>query len=120
MVPVIARSEATKQSSFLRAKLDCFPSLAMTNERSFLLPQSRKAAEARQIRFAAEARQSRQIRQAGAEACGKVFWECRDAARPGAARHFLRQRLHLLGRGHAAAKPHGLRDAGHRAALALA
>jgi hypothetical protein len=29
---VIARSEATKQSSFLQAKLDCFASLAMTSE----------------------------------------------------------------------------------------
>jgi hypothetical protein len=29
---VITRSEATKQSSFRQAKLDCFASLAMTSE----------------------------------------------------------------------------------------
>jgi hypothetical protein len=32
---VIARSEATKQSSFALEKLDCFASLAMTNSVSY-------------------------------------------------------------------------------------
>src|SRR5262249_52405117 len=40
--PVIARSEATKQSRVTRATLDCFASLAMTNESLLRLGQIEK------------------------------------------------------------------------------
>src|ERR1700676_1845081 len=43
-----------------------FPSL-------LLLPQSREAAEARQVRLAAQAREARQIGQAGAQARRKIL-----------------------------------------------
>src|SRR5258708_33583988 len=114
MILVIARSEATKQSSFLRrGEMDCFVAslLAMTKERPLLLPQSGEAAEARQSRFAAQARESGQVRQALPQTGRKILWQRGHAARPGASRHFLGQRLHLLGRRHAAAKTHRLRDA---------
>src|SRR6266852_8104028 len=93
MVLVIARSEATKQSSFLRCSdMDCFAEpvfgrrfaptrwLAMTKDRSFLLPQSRKTAEAGQGRLAAQSRKPRQIRQALAQARGEILWQRRHAA----------------------------------------
>src|SRR5882672_10425703 len=101
--------------------------------RSFLLPQSGEAAKTWltktwltktwltktwQVRLAAQPRKSRQIRQALAQACGKILRQRGHAAGTCATGHFFRERLDLFGRGHAAAKAHRLRDAGHRAALA--
>src|SRR6266404_8782948 len=115
MILVIARSEATKQSSFLRCgDMDCFAALAMTKDRSLLLPQSRKAAKARQGRLVAQSRKARQVRQALAQACREILWQRRHPAWRRAARHLFGQRFHLLGRGHAAAKTHRLRDSGDR------
>src|ERR1700681_1027538 len=107
MILVIARSGATKQSSFLHCgDMDCFAALAMTKDRSLLLSQSRKTAEAGKGRPAAQSRKSRQIRQPLTLTGRKVLWQRGHAARGGAAGHLFGKRLHLLGRGHAAAKPH--------------
>src|SRR6266702_5984139 len=131
MILVIARSEATKQSSFLCCgDMDCFAEpvigrrstptrwLAMTKDSSFLLP--RETAEARQGWLAAQSRKPRQVRQALAQARGEILRQRWHPAWPCTARHLFGERLHLLGRGHAAAKTHRLCDAGHRTAFSRA
>src|SRR5205823_4063191 len=108
---VVIASEA-KQSRAACATLDCFVAslLAMTRVTSFLFP--RRQAKARQRRLAAEAGEARQIGQTAAQAGGKILRQVRQTAGH-ATRHLFRERLELLGRGHAAtaAKPHRLGDA---------
>src|SRR6516162_3942806 len=88
----------------------------MTERSSFLL--SWEAAEPRQGRLASEAGEPRQVRQASAQARRKILRQIGQTFRQSAAGlHLLGHRLHLFGRGHAAAakapaKTHGLRDAG--------